>query len=117
MIDVLTINNVRFAYNLYGIFASHWVCNVRASGLWGYINQYSLLTLRPDGVGQYDWVIHGVSSQSDGWAANATFPVSVIDIVTYQDIILSDVVIEPVYHNRLAPTPLVSLNVQVSCAA
>lgn len=114
MIDVLTIRNVRFAYNLYGIYASHWVCNARVSGLWGYINQYSLLTLRPDGAGQYDWVVEGVSSQSDGWAANSSFPASVIDVTTYQDVSLSDVVIEPFYHNLFAPTPLVTLNVQVS---
>ena len=112
VIDVLTIRNVRFAYNVYGIYASHWVSNVRVSGLWGYINQLSLLTLRPEGVGQYDWVVEGVSSQSDGWAASAVTPGSVIDILTYQDVVLSDVVLEPSYHNQLAPTPLVALDVQ-----
>lgn len=114
VIDVLTMRDVRFAYNVYGVYASHWVCNVRISGLWGYINQLSLLTLRPEGLGQYDWVVEGVSSQSDGWAASATVPGSVIDIETYQDVTLSDVVIEPLYHNTFAQTPVVALNVQAS---
>lgn len=110
---MLTIRDVRLAYNVYGLYAAHWVCNVRVSGLWGYLNQLSLLTLRPNGVGQYDWDIDTVSSQSDGWAASSSTPGSPIDISTYQDVALSNVVIEPVYHNALAPTALVALNVQV----
>lgn len=114
VMDVVTLRDVYFAYNGIGIYAHDWVCNVRLTNLWGYLNQLSLLTADDDGVGQYDWIVSGVSSQSDGWAANVSNAASVISVKTTQDMALENVVIEPYYHNTFAPTPLIAIDLRVA---
>lgn len=43
MIDVLTINNLYLGYNLYGLWETGWVSNVRIRNIFGYENQRSLI--------------------------------------------------------------------------
>jgi len=81
-----------------GLYAQQWVCNLRAAwralrplpsapftladenirrvvclqrNLFGYLNQYSLI-FKEGAVGEYDWLLDGISSQADSWASTAT---------------------------------------------
>jgi len=90
VMDVVTLDNVYLAFNEWGVFAQQWVCNVRLHNIFGYLNEYSLIW-KSGTIGQYDWIVSGVSSQGDGWATNATAGGAVIHIVTGQQLVLRDI--------------------------
>jgi hypothetical protein len=109
VMDVVSLDNVYLAFNQWGVYAQQWVCNVRLRNIFGYLNEYSLI-YKSGTIGQYDWVVSGVSSQGDGWMTNATAGGAVIHIVTGQQLVLRDIdVAASTSPDRLCAAPLIEI--------
>ena len=109
VMDVVSLDNVYVAFNQWGVYAQQWVCNVRLRNIFGYLNEFSLI-YKSGTIGQYDWVVSGVSSQGDSWATNETAGGAVIHIVTGQQLVLRAIdVAASTSPDRLCAAPLIEI--------
>ena len=111
VVDVVTVTNLMVSYCGFGLFASGWVANVRVRSLFGYLNQWGLLH-KSGTIGQYDWLVDGVTSQADAWNAAtvpAGLPATPIYLATAQELSFSNAVVEALKGSTLATVPLVQL--------
>jgi len=84
---------------------------VRIRGLFGYLNQWGLLH-KSGTIGQYDWVIDGVTSQADAWNAASVpsgFQATPLYLATAQELVVSNVVVEALKGSTLAAVPLLQV--------
>ena len=104
VLDILNMENIYFAYNVYGFYQDTWLANARMRNIWGYINQKSLLNVRP----RYDWMIENVWSNADSWntAVEGENPVYV---ETERDVIIRNVAIAGSKSGTRCPVSLIQI--------
>jgi hypothetical protein len=106
VIDVLRMNNIYLAYNVYGIWQRGWLANARIQNIFGYINQKSLLNFNWP---KYDILIENIWSNADAYLSTSEYDAP-ISITTSQDLTLRNVWIAGLKGSTLCPVPLIRLS-------
>jgi len=105
VIDVVRLNNILLCFNVYGIWQDHWVANLFARNIMGYINQKGLIHANP----MYQWLIDGVWSNADSWNSEVGSDDAPIFIGTRRDVTLRHLTIAGAKGANLCPTALIRI--------
>jgi hypothetical protein len=108
VIDVVRLYNIILCFNVYGVWQDHWVANLFARNILGYINQKGLIHATP----QYQWLVDGVWSNADSWNSVAGSDDAPICISTMRDVTLRHVIVAGAKSGVLCPTALMRIILQ-----
>jgi hypothetical protein len=108
VIDAVRLHNILLCFNVYGIWQDHWVANLFARNILGYINQKGLIHAKP----QYEWLIDGVWSNADSWNSGAGSDDAPIYINTKRDVTLRHIIVAGAKGATLCPTTLMRIILQ-----